>query len=261
MHKVPFTRWRVKFEAEKPVKKFLRKRNVLTMLAVAALMLSIAALLVVIGIGETQIVASENAGNHTANLFANGWFDVGLLLAGLGIFIGTVAISANSSQAAALKEFPDLAITVLARGAVDTEEPGEAPLGGHSIRLVYIRLRIFNREATRNANLSITLLWPFLLAALAARGTLGEGIDSAACAPAPWEPRQASLAQLVLTAIKMLPPDLQVPPKTITEGDLFFPFEPQRFADLDPARTPCVEVIDHDSGEYVKVEHEYHGAT
>jgi hypothetical protein len=258
MHKVPFTSWLVNFEAEKPVKRFLRKRNVLTMLAVAGLMLSIAALVVVVGLGEAQIAAAEG---KTADLFGRPLFDLGLFVAGVGILIGTIAISANSSQAAALSEFPDLAITVLARGAVDTEEPGEAPLGGHSIRLVYIRLRIFNREAARNANLSITLLWPFLPATLAAMGAMGQEIDSAACAPAPWEPRSSSLAELGLNAIKMLPPDLQVPPRTITEGDLFFPFETQRFADLDPARTPCVEVVDHDSGEYVKVQHEYHGAT
>jgi hypothetical protein len=39
---------------------FLRARNVVTLLAVAGLMLSIAALLVLVGIGETQIVASES---------------------------------------------------------------------------------------------------------------------------------------------------------------------------------------------------------
>jgi len=35
--------------------------------------------LVIIGIGETQIVASESRGGHHAHLLANGWFVVGLV--------------------------------------------------------------------------------------------------------------------------------------------------------------------------------------
>jgi hypothetical protein len=137
---------------------FLRARNVVTVLAVAGLMLSIAALLVLVGIGETQIVASESPGRHAAHLFANGWFDGGMIFAVAGIVVGLVAVSANSSQASALREFPDLAIRVIAQATFDTNEPGAAPFGGRSVRLYYVRVRIFNRERERNASLSLTLI-------------------------------------------------------------------------------------------------------
>jgi hypothetical protein len=240
MHKVPFTRWRVEFEAEKPVKRFLRKRNVLTMLAVAALMLSIAALLVVIGIGETQIIASENAGNHTANLFANGWFDVGLLLAGLGIFIGTVAISANSSQAAALNEFPDLVIRIVA-GAGPTEviEPGGAPYG-IKVYLYHARLRIFNRERDRTAVLSPELLWPVRPTV----ETVAWAISTLGFSPARWVPTTFEGLQ----SISALALPLHVSPRSAVEGDVFFELSLEQIERLESARPPSVILRDEISG-------------
>ncbi len=65
--------------ARRPFRTLLRRISVLTMLGFAGVVLSVAALMVIIGIGETQIVASESRGGHHAHLLANGWFVVGLV--------------------------------------------------------------------------------------------------------------------------------------------------------------------------------------
>ena len=227
---------------------FLRARNVVTLLAVAGLMLSIAALLVLVGIGETQIVASESPGRHTAHLFTNGWFDGGLVFAVAGILVGIVAISASSSQASALREFPDLTIRVIAKATFDTSEPGAAPFGGRSVRLYYVRVRVFNRERERNASLSLTLLWDTLPEAFT-RTERWSNITALGFPPVRWKPDALD----GLPAIEQMPPILHVDPKTIGEGDIFFEIPSDQIEKLDQNTSPRIELVEHNSGQWITV--------
>ncbi len=141
--RVPYTKWRVEYEADERIRRFLRARNVLTTLSAAGLFLTLAGLSIVIGIGQVQITAGQG---RSGDLFGDGWFDVGLALAGIGILLAGLAMFANTSQATARREFPDLKILIYAAGNLDTSEPGEAPSGGRQVRLAHFGVRIGNRE-------------------------------------------------------------------------------------------------------------------
>jgi hypothetical protein len=104
--------WVRKWRGERPLRRELRRWNTLTMLATAGLMLSIAALLIVVGIGVTQIAAAEK--HLDVNLVANAWFDLGLFVAVIGMLWGAAAIASIGSQAKALREFPALQIAIIA---------------------------------------------------------------------------------------------------------------------------------------------------
>ncbi len=124
-----------------------------TMLATAALMLSVAALLVVVGLGETQIVAS---GGRSYDLFGNRWFDVGLFIAGVGLLWGAIAIAAIGSQGKARREFPALEVEVIAGGFNPT-----TLLAGMTTSATWysqlIGFRITNRELQRSVSLEVRL--------------------------------------------------------------------------------------------------------
>jgi hypothetical protein len=256
-HKIPFTPWRVGFEAEKPIKRFLRSRNVVTLIGMAGLVLAVAALLVVVGIGETQIVASEDAGGHAANLFLNGWFDVGLFLAGLGILIGTVAISANSSQASARREFPDAEIRIMWRAFADMAAPVAPDGRERRVRLVYMHLLVTNRERSRTASLYFNGTWCLKPGTLVIPGSVVDaesGKPFMVFPPARWEPdirlfRPYPGPQLDSARPLELP--LHVPPERTAEGDIFFEIEEGQTSVLDGSAEPALEAVDMHSGKWV----------
>ena len=107
-----------------PARRFLRNRNVLTLLGFAGVALSVAALAMVVDVGKAQVVAAEYPRQHRADLFSNWWFVLGAIAFGIGIVLAAIAISANNSQAAARRRFPDLLIGVYVKRGVE-----EFPLG------------------------------------------------------------------------------------------------------------------------------------
>jgi hypothetical protein len=60
-----------KWRAGRPLQRFLRTCDVITWLSAAGIVLSVGALMVLIGLGETQIAASEG---QTPNLFGRTLF-------------------------------------------------------------------------------------------------------------------------------------------------------------------------------------------
>jgi hypothetical protein len=264
--------------------KRLRNGNVLTLLSVAGLMLSIAALLVLIGIGETQIAASIHG---TTNLFANGWLDVGLLLALCGVAVAVVAISANSVQAAARKKFPDLVIKVEALLVYNAsarnygigaeiyrllperlqraepprswsgfpgDEGGSPPRG--EVPLLYLRLRILNREHKRTASLRITFCWaqkpiegPELPTGRVWLSTIVQRY------PIRWEPRMPPRPIAVSHQLRF---PLHLEPQTEVEGDVFFELSRDLYREYDERKPQTwIDVFDNVSGTLVQVRNTY----
>lgn len=227
-------------------KRFLRGVEVGIVVTAAGLVLSIAAFLVVIGIGRSQIIATEEAGKHHAHVFASPWFLTGLGLAIVGLLIGFVALIASTSQAIARREFPDLLIRVVAKSAADVDEPGEAPFGGHRVHLVYLRLHIASRERTRTAILSPTLLWELLESERSSQrwSPSGWGLS-----PARWVPKSFP----GLPSINALPLPLHVSPNTAVEGDLFFETALNQVQKLDPRKPPTIFLNDQGAEEGFEV--------
>jgi hypothetical protein len=261
--KVPVTRWRIGFQAERPIKRFLRNRNVVTLFAVAGLILSIAALLVVVGIGESQIVAAEEAGHHSVSLFVNGWFDTGLFLAGVGLFVGTAAISANNSQAAALREFPAAEIRIMWRAVADTTAPATPGESERSVRLVYMHLLVTNRERSRTASLYFNGTWAMKPGTLIVPGTVinaESGKPLLVFPPARWEPdirmfRPYPAPQIDRARPLELP--LHVAPGHTAEGDIFFEIDEGQITVIDESTQPGLEAVDMHSGRWVFFERAY----
>jgi hypothetical protein len=203
------------------------------MLATAGLMLSVAALLVVIGLGETQIVASES---KSTNLFGNRWFDIGLLVAAIGIFWGLAAIAAIGSQGNARREFPDLAITVFAVGRLNVPHGDWPQDDAPTVRLDQFGLRISNHERDRNASISMSL-WHDLVP-----GTFG-GLGDWPFYPPRWDPPPSMVRDLLRFPIHL-------GPDTTRQGEVVFEI-PAYVAGIRPDSQPRIEVLDHNSGRRV----------
>ena len=202
------------------------------MLATAGLMLSIAALLVVIGLGESQIVASEG---KSTNLFGNWWFDIGLVVAAIGMFWGLAAIAAIGSQGTARREFPDLTITVIAVGSLCVPR-GDWPQDDPPlVRLALFGLRITNHERDRNASLSLTL-WHDLVP------ETPEGVNDWPYFPPRWDP-PASVRNL-------LPLPIHSDPGTTQQGEVVFEI-PNYPAPISADSKPRIEVLDNNSKQRV----------
>jgi hypothetical protein len=155
--------------ASHPIRRCLRRRNVVTLLGLAGVALSTAALMAVVDIGRAQIAATEHSGQHRADLFSNWWFILGAIAFGAGIVLAGIAISANNSQAAARRAFPNLSVIPYSWSA-----PDEVPLGRTTIvpvpgrtleeakqeaklRLVAYGFLITNHEPDRRVNLTFRL--------------------------------------------------------------------------------------------------------
>lgn len=133
----------------------LRRLSVPTLLSAAGVLVSAAALAVIIGIGSVQIQAGHGG---SGDLFANPWFDVGIFLGGLALLVGIIAISASATQAIAISAFPDVTIRVTAMGRGKANRPMFFGIGPETPMEMYrIKAHIVNNERTRNVNLSVIL--------------------------------------------------------------------------------------------------------
>jgi hypothetical protein len=178
-----FGAWRTR----RPMRRFLRTCDVVTFLSVAGVVLSVGALMVLVGLGEAQIAASEG---HTADLFGRTLFDVGLGVALLGIFIVSVAVSANQSQAAARRGFPDIRIGVYGDGVEEASESRRVLVPTRGFvdvrqRVHYFTLLITNAELSRPVNLMFTLRHDLVPAADLPATQLGEWFFTRAEGAAP----------------------------------------------------------------------------
>jgi len=227
----------------RPVRRCLRARNVVTMLSVAGLVLTAAALLVLIGLGQAQIAASQGT---PPELFGRPLFDLGGLAFVTGIILAGIAISANGSQGTARREFPDLLIRAVAVGGpVEVTEPGAAPYGGGQVCIQYARLHIFNRELDRTAVLSPTLLWPVVQT----EETREWAITAFGLSPARWVPQTFE----GLPSINALALPLHVEPRCAVEGDVFFELSLDQRSRLDPNQAPRIILSDEVSGRWFQI--------
>jgi hypothetical protein len=240
--------WVGKWRGERPLRRELRRWNTLTMLSTAGLMLSIAALLIVIGIGVIQIAAAEN--HRDLNLFASAWFDLGLFVAGIGMLWGAAAIASIGSQAKALREFPSLEIEIIAGSGPAFPAP---PLAGLYPTLLapgvttaatwysqMIGVRITNRELTRGVSLAVRLKCKL---------TTGFGNDTEMKMPPKWQDNAHDIA----TMLPQLRPPVALGPQSTTEG-----FMVLEFANASPHLTDDrkLELLDHNCALAVLIDPE-----
>lgn len=215
------------------------------MLATAGLMLSIAALLIVIGIGEVQIAA---AAGGSGGLLGNVWFDCGLFLAGVGVLWGAAAIASIGSQGKARREFPALLIEVVAGSGpsfpaapLEGLYPTTLPPGLTTTDTWYsqmIGFRITNRELTRSASLDVRLKCVL---------TPGWGNETELRMRPKWQEQGAGTGHLAGALTQLRPPILLEPQSTV-EGFMVFDF-----ANVSPHLTEHrkLELVDHNCGRSV----------
>jgi hypothetical protein len=240
--------WVGKWRGERSLRRELRRWNTLTMLATAGLMLSIAALLIVIGIGSIQVAAAEN--HRDLSLFANAWFDLGLFMAVIGMLWGAAAIASIGSQAKALREFPALHIEIIAGSGPSFPA---APLAGlYPTPLApgvtttdtwysqMIGVRITNRELTRGMSLAVRLKCEL---------TPGFGNETEMRMPPKWQED----TDMVGAMLPQLRPPIALGPQSTTEGFMVF-----EFANASPHLTADreLELLDHNCGQAVLIDPE-----
>jgi hypothetical protein len=218
---------------EKPVRRLLRWWSVTTLLASAGLLLSVAALLIVIGIGEVQITA---AAGGSGSLFANAWFDVGAVVAAIGILCGLAAIATIGSQSKALREFPALEIEIIAGGFNPTTLPEGMTTSSQWLSQL-IGVRITNRELTRGASLAVRLRCVL---------TPGFGNETEIRMRSTWQDSNYVLGG----SLDQLRSPVALEPQQTIEGFLVFDF-----ANVSPHLTDDrkLELLDHNCGRSVNV--------
>jgi hypothetical protein len=238
--------WGRKWSGERPLRRELRRWNALTMLATAGLMLSIAALLILIGIGLTQIVAAEN--HRDLNLFANTWFDLGLFVAAIGMLWGAAAIASIGSQAKALREFPALEIEIIAGSGPALPAP---PLAGLYPTLLppgltttatwysqMVGVRITNRELTRSVSLAVRLKCKL---------TPGFGNETEMRMPPKWQEDTHGIGGM----LPQLRPPIALGPQSTIEGFMVFEFANASPHLMDDRK---LELLDHNCRRSVVVD-------
>ena len=215
------------------IQRVLRRASVAVLLSMAGIILSAAALLILIGIGQVQIRASLHG---SGDLFANWWFDVGGLVGIAGLVCGAVAVSCIGSQAKARREFPDLLIKVDEWSPIrefdypSRSNPSEITKG----RIVHLRVRVTNNDRNRNANLSMWL-WCFL------EPGVGNRIEEWA-----FEPADRWLVEHCPDDYSQLAdPVLHLGPESTRMGDLVFDLSRPFGGVIDRKLQQWVEVEDH----------------
>jgi len=220
-------------QIRKGLRPILRRASPAVLLSTAGVILSAAALLMLIGIGQVQIRA--NLGG-SGDLFANWWFDIGGLVGIAGLVCGTVAVSCIGSQTKARREFPDLLIRVDEWSPVREFKYPSRSDSSESIngRIVHLRVRVTNNEPNRNANLSMWL-WCFLES-----GVVNE-LEEWSFEPADrWlvDHCREEYSQLV-------DPVLHLGPETTRMGDLVFDLSRPLGGVIDRGLQQWIEVEDH----------------
>jgi hypothetical protein len=238
--------------SKRPVRRFLRGVNVTTVLTSAGIIISTAALLVFVGVGEVQIAASQH--NNTIKATDNSWFNIGLVTAALGILVGVVAVAAISSQAAAKREFPDVAIRLLACEEDDARKPSD---GGGFLKVLYVRLRVINRELYRNVSLSIHLRWDILAAEQANAAPEGARLEQLHSGPTTLTPlvlvlREAQ-GRVPIDQIKL---PLQLASQTMWEGDVVFDIDEADARRRILENVPTVVFVDQHSDTVAEIKAE-----
>jgi hypothetical protein len=224
-----------KWRGEQPVRRILRKWSVGTILATAGLLLSIAALLIVVGIGQVQIDLAARPDARPANLFSDGWFLAGAIVGIVGIGWGVAAIAAMASQSRALRAFPALKIELIGGGF----NPQRLPHGVTTADPWFsqqVNLRITNREITRRADLDVRMR---------CRLTPGFGDERELRLPPAWQEDY-----LLGGSLQQLRPPIALEPQTTTEGFVVFDF-----ANVSPHLTEDrqLELVDHNSGRAIAI--------
>ena len=211
------------WKRQRPLRRFLRSRNVLAMVATAGLFLSFAGLLLLLGIGEVQIAATAH-GSHDP--FENWWVRAGAVFAVAGLLYGAAALVAINSQARARREFPAVQIEVMGGGNVPPEAPDAQPPR-------WVAFRVRSQEPTRGASLDVRL-----------RCDLGDYVDHPMRLPALWKEPTPQEVQIV-------PPvraPLDLPPMATVEGSMVFDLG---YLEQHLVALPELEFVDHGSGTAV----------
>jgi hypothetical protein len=207
----------------------LRRWNVVTMLAGAGLLLSAAAILVVIGIGNVQIAVARGR-VPAPDLYSDWWFRGGLLVGFLGLVWGSLAVAAIGSQSNAHRDFPDLEIEILETGNIPTQARTRPA------RLCkYVVVRVSNREVRRVASLDVRLEGPIVPSKRAAGNVL-------------------SVSPLVqsLSPSEIDPPlrcPLHLEPQSTQQG--WLAYDPQRYGPSFARRDISLRVRDYNCGKSV----------
>jgi hypothetical protein len=235
--------WVQTVRRRRPLRRFLRRRSVLTLLGFAGVILSASALLILIGVGNVQIQAAHGG---SRDLFTDPWFDVGVVLGCLGISWGIVAASANGSQAKARREFPDVSIHFLSWLLSDVNRVLQPSGAFFPLALSRFTVRIVNREPTRTASLSMLLWWDLK------PGAPGNA-SSWPFADVRWDLTDLATPPLDRPYDPLPIPILLAPGATI-QGDWVTSIPGQLSDRLDRDSPPRVDVTDHFSERTVTFE-------
>jgi hypothetical protein len=243
----------------KPVRRSFRTVPILTLLGIVGVLLSIAALMIVLGIGETQIVASEYPMLHRADVWANPWFYLGFGGFMIGIVLFVFALCAATSKAKGAKEFPDLIMRVLLRADYDgVQEPGGAAGHGEVVRLAHVRLLVKNQERDRDVTLPVSLS----LDTRPAVSPVPAGSPPASALVSPfgvfattWTPAASEVPGV--PGVRRLEMPVQVVAGGQVEGDIFFAIPQHWVPGLIPGQHGRVTVVDRKTDKFVVFEHGY----
>ena len=186
-------------------------------------MLSAAAVLTVIGLGQVQIAAI-----HTqANLYADPYFDIGLAIGGIAILVVITAISANGSQSKAKGAFPNVAFTIILQqhkdgpDVIDPDKWQETfPDALMPYDMTVRGIRVTNYETNRYVNLEFNLIF----------NTEQEGDRGFRPIFADWAPWNIGSG---------------------TSRERMFSFEVPKYLTIKP-ETGRIEVADHSSGRRIR---------
>jgi hypothetical protein len=243
-----FREWR---NDERPLRRAFRATPILTLLGFVAVLLTIAALMIGIGIGETQIIASEYPAQHRADIWGNGWFYLGFGGFMVGIALAAYAACAYASQAKGRREFPNLVMRVLLRSDHEgVQEPGHPSGHGQVVRLAFVRLLLKNEEQDRDVTFHVTLSLktiPAVVPVPAGSPPATSQITPLGFPAVTWVPAQSEVTSA--PPLMPLPLPLRVEAGTETEGDLFFAIPQHWVPGLVKGQRGRVTVVDRKTGK------------
>jgi hypothetical protein len=220
-------------------RRLMRRLSVVSLLSGTGVLVSMAALGVIIGIGEVQIGVDQH---HSGDLFANAWFDIGLFLGGLALLSGIIAISASAEQSIARSAFPDIRLEIIRSLHLLTFQERDILPGGPktNMGLVRYRVRFINNELTRRASVSVTLQWKTKPDA----SPPGTYVDFMAIDVADGEAGELRLPGLVPP--RPLRQSIDLGPRDHLEGDLYFQtWFPETIDTITQEQFVIVEYLSH----------------
>ena len=211
---------------QRPVRRLLRRWNPLTLLATAGVVVSVAGLLLVIGVGQVQIFATKGG---SADLFADDWIIAGVIFAAVGIVSGCVSLAAMSSQGKARREFPALRVEVIGGGTEPLPNREGTALAPHAC---FVGLRIWSLESSRLISLKVGLMCDF------------DNVDHRMRIPPMWKD---AAEQPLLRQVRV---PVDVAPQSTVEG--FFLFD-LNWLEPHLRGQPTLELVDNPSGTSIEM--------